>query len=121
MKQGYCSNITGNTGHINRQISGLGPYPTVDGEGILQQSENGGWGFGDVIVNNDLSGGDSGYIANWNLAWTNATTFIGNTVNPDQFIGVVLMKTDVIGKPGLICKDNTPPATISANGQKTPC
>jgi hypothetical protein len=31
---GYCSNVTGNSGHINRQISGKGPYETVDGEGV---------------------------------------------------------------------------------------
>lgn len=121
MKQGYCSNITGNTGHIHRQTAGLGPYETVDGEGILQQSENGGWGYGDVIVGNDLSGGTSGYIANWDLAWSNATTFIGNTVNPDQMIGVVLMNSDVIGTPGLVCKGNTPPAVISNKGKTTPC
>jgi hypothetical protein len=64
---GYCSNVTGNTGHINRQVSGKGPYETVDGEGILHQSQNGNWGYGDLIAHNDLSGGSSGYILN--CAW----------------------------------------------------
>jgi hypothetical protein len=115
MKQGYCSNITFNTGHIYRQIAGLGPYPTVDGEGILQQSENGGSGYGDLIMYNDLSGGSSGYVMNYDLPWTNATTFIGNIVNADQSIGVELQHADIIGKPGLICKNNTPPATVGKN------
>jgi hypothetical protein len=40
MNSGYCSNITGNTGHVYRQKAGATPYETVDGEGILHQSEN---------------------------------------------------------------------------------
>jgi hypothetical protein len=121
MKQGYCSNITSNTGHINRQNAGTGPYQSVDREGILQQSENGGAAYGDLIINNDLSGGDSGYIANWDLAWTNATSFTGNKVNPDQLIGVELQNSDTIGTPGLICKDYSPPATVSSVKTKNKC
>lgn len=85
MLSGYCNNVTGNSGHINRQKAGSSGYETVDGEGILHQSENGNPGYGcvpgmarmtlcpappplrvprcrDNIVNNDLSGGSSGYI-----------------------------------------------------------
>ena len=65
MNSGYCSNITGNTGHSNRQKAGSTPYETVDGEGILHQSENGNNAYGDLYVNNDLSGGGSGYIGIW--------------------------------------------------------
>ena len=60
MLSGFCSNVTGNSGRINRQAIPGTPYETVDGEGILHQSQNGNWGYGDVIVDNDLSGGESG-------------------------------------------------------------
>jgi hypothetical protein len=46
MLSGFCSNVTGNSGHINRQKAGTTPYETVDGEGILHQSENGNAGYG---------------------------------------------------------------------------
>ena len=63
MISGDCNNITGNTGHIHRQQAGTSVYETVDGEGILHQSENGNWGYGDVIVGNNFLGGSTGYIA----------------------------------------------------------
>ena len=72
---------------VNRQLASDTGYETVDGEGILHQSQNGNPGYGDVITHNDLSGGSSGYIANWDLPSQNYTTMIGNTVNSDQFIG----------------------------------
>ena len=111
MLSGYCNNVTSNSGHIYRQLAGSSGYETVDGEGILHQSQNGNPGYGDWIVNNDLSGGESGYIGepaaplfdvhigivcayllltytgNWDLATQNFTTMKGNTVNPDQWIG----------------------------------
>jgi len=119
MLSGFCSNVTGNTGHINRQAIAGTPYQTVDGEGILHQSQNGNWGYGDVIVGNDLSGGSSGYIANWDLLWQNATTLVGNTVNPSEMIGAVLMNDDVVGA-GWHCDGNSPPAVFK--GKTTvPC
>ena len=117
---GHCSNVTGNTGHIHRQLIAHTPYETVDGEGILHQSENGNWGYGDVIINNDLSGGSSGYIANWDLLWSNETTLIGNTVNPDQFIGVVNLNADIVG-PGWHCSNNNPPAVFKFKSGDQPC
>lgn len=117
---GHCSNVTSNSGHINRQTVAHTPYETVDGEGILHQSENGNWGFGDVFVSNDLSGGSSGYIAAWDLLWSNSTTMIGNKVNPDQFIGVVLLNNDVIG-PDWHCNDNNPPAVFKFKSGDQPC
>lgn len=119
MLSGFCSNVTGNTGHVNRQLIPGTPYETVDGEGILHQSQNGNWGFGDVIVGNDLSGGESGYIANWDLLWQNESTMSGNTVNADEMIGAVLMNDDVVGA-GWHCSGNSPPAVFK--GKTTvPC
>ena len=108
---GYCSNVTGNSGHINRQMSGKSGYETVDGEGILHQSQNGNWGYGDSIVGNDLSGGSSGYILNWDLQTTTATNWEDNTVNPDQQIGVLCLNSDTAGA-GNTCKGNKPPAQL---------
>ena len=117
MNSGYCSNITGNTGRINRQKAGSTPYDTVDGEGILHQSENGNIAYGDIYLNNDLSGGGSGYVGIWDLPFTNFTSFIGNTVNADQQIGVIsLQNADKVG-PGVHCSGNSPPAVLG----KAPC
>ena len=115
MNSGYCSNITGNTGRVNRQKAGATPYETVDGEGILHQSENGNDAFGDQYVRNDLSGGGSGYIGIWDLPSVNFTSFVGNTVNPDQQIGVIsLQNEDKVG-PEVHCSSNSPPAVIGKN------
>jgi len=48
MLAGYCNNVTGNSGHINRQMAGAAPLlrPSWRGEGILHQSENGNPGYG---------------------------------------------------------------------------
>jgi len=47
----------------------------------------------------------------------NFTSFIGNTVNPDQQIGVIsIQNADKIG-PGVHCSANTPPAVLG----KSPC
>jgi len=111
MLSGYCSNVTGNTGHINRQLSGKSGYETVDGEGILHQSQNGNWGYGDLIVGNDLSGGKSGYILNWDLKTTENSVWDSNTVNDDQQIGVLCLSGDTAGS-GNSCKNNRPPAKL---------
>ena len=140
MKQGYCSNITHNSGEIHRQIVGLGvllvlcwlncidldkvasplrhmpvhdvevcvyltlrhaptpglfftsgPYETVDGEGILMQSENGGNAYGDIIVGNDLSGGSSGYIANWDLAVSHEGSIMPMVLRREKGIHIYLV------------------------------
>ena len=115
MNSGYCSNITANTGHVNRQKAGATPYETVDGEGILHQSENGNNAYGDFYVANDLSGGGSGYIGVWGLPLTNFTVFYNNTVNPDQNIGVLSIQgSDAIGAE-VHCAGNTPPAILGKN------
>jgi hypothetical protein len=127
MLSGYCSNVTGNSAHVNRQHSGSpSGYDTVDGEGILHQAENGNAGFGDVFVGNDLTGGTSGYLAAWDLATTRNTHWEGNTVNSDQFIGVVCLGDDRADAAlGNTCRNNTPTATLCscAGGKctKTPC
>lgn len=43
--RGYESNVTLNTGHINRQKAADTSYDTVDGEGVLQQAINGNDGL----------------------------------------------------------------------------
>lgn len=115
MNSGYCSNITSNSGRVNRQKAGSTPYETVDGEGILHQSENGNDAFGDYYVNNDLSGGESGYMGIWDLPTVNYTYFFGNTVNADQQIGVIsIQNNDKVG-PEVHCSGNTPPAVLGKN------
>lgn len=115
MNSGYCSNITNNSGRVNRQKAGSTPYETVDGEGILHQSENGNNAFGDVYVANDLSGGSSGYIGIWDLPLVNYTSFYRNTVNADQLIGVISIQNgDQIGAE-VHCSGNYPPAVLGKN------
>ena len=126
MLSGYCSNVTGNSAHVNRQKAGSSSYLTVNGEGILHQSVNGNAGYGDLIVRNDFTGGSSGYIGNWDLATTKSTHWEGNTVNPDQFIGAICLSDDQAGAAlGNTCKANSPKATLCAckGGKctKTPC
>lgn len=127
MLSGYCSNVTGNSAHVNRQHSGLpSGYETVDGEALLHQAENGNVGFGDLIVDNDFTGGTSGYIGNWDLSKTSNTRWEGNTVNPDQFIGAVCMNDDQAGAElGNTCARNTPSAVLcsctAGKCTKTPC
>jgi hypothetical protein len=111
MLSGFCSNVTSNTAHVNRQMAGSTPYMTVDGEGILHQSENGNVGFGDWLVGNDMTGGSSGYIMNWDLASTSQTHWANNRVNPDQGIGLVCLNSDKAG-PGNTCSGNSPPAQL---------
>lgn len=64
--QGYASNITGCSGHVNSQAlvcptpedpSKLCPWHTVDGEGILQQAFESGSGYRHSWRGNDLTGG----------------------------------------------------------------
>jgi hypothetical protein len=62
----------------------------------------------------------SGYIANWDLPTQSNTVMRGNTVNSDQFIGVVLLNSDTTGA-GWHCSDNTPPAVFKGPKATTPC
>jgi hypothetical protein len=126
MLSGYCSNVTGNSAHVNRQLAGSSGYETVDGEGLLHQAENGNAGYGDLIVGNDFRGGSSGYVGNWDLESTKHTHWEGNMVNLDQFIGAICLNDDQAGAAlGNTCKDNSPQATLCActGGKcvKTPC
>ena len=66
-QKGYESNVTMNTGHINRQKAADTPYDTVDGEGILTQAWCGNDGIRNIWSKNDLSGGSTGYLAYYNL------------------------------------------------------
>lgn len=66
-QQGYESNLTMNTGHINRQKVSDTPYLSVDGEGVLHQASNGNDGIRNLWYKNDLSGGSTGYLAYYNL------------------------------------------------------
>jgi hypothetical protein len=93
----------------------------VDGEGILQQAVNGGYANGHAFVDNNLTGGSSGYILVYNVPQSNDLLFQGNTVNSDQSIGVLLGSTDTAA--GIKCSGNSPAATICQMGSKSckPC
>ena len=66
-QQGYASNLTMNTGHINRQKASDTPYETVDGEGVLHQASNGNDGLRNLWYKNNLSGGSTGYLVYYKL------------------------------------------------------
>ena len=66
-QKGYESNVTMNTGHINRQKAADTPYDTVDGEGILMQAWCGNNGIRIYGTKNNLSRGSMDYLAYYNL------------------------------------------------------
>ena len=66
-QKGYGNNLTLNTGHINRQKAADSSYETVDGEGILQQTENGNDALRNLWYKNDLHGGSTGYLVFYKL------------------------------------------------------
>lgn len=80
---------------------------------------NGGPGSADIIANNNLTGGDSGYILFYDLPSTDNVIFTGNVVNSDQSIGVLLFGSDT--SSGIKCSGNTPAATICNSRNCSPC
>lgn len=50
-----CLNATANSGHIYRQYVDGGRYLSVDGEGILSQTTNGGDAVANLFDANDFS------------------------------------------------------------------
>ena len=66
-QKGYGSNVTLNTGHINRQKAADTSYYTVDGEGVLQQTGNRNDSLHNLWYKNNLHGGSTGYLVFYNL------------------------------------------------------
>ena len=68
-QKGYGSKMTLNTRHINRQKAANTPYLTVDGEGVLQQSEKGNDGLHNLWYKNNLYGGSTGFYNPYNVEY----------------------------------------------------
>jgi hypothetical protein len=101
--------VANNTGHIHRQRAGTSGYDTVDGEGVLQQTQDGLTAVGNVWSGNDLSGGSSGYMNFYNIHNITGNVVTGNTVNADQTIGVADCRGCVVA--GNVCAGNSQPCT----------
>lgn len=101
---GAGSLVDSNTGEIHRQLTTSG-YSTTDGEGVLQQPQDGNTGARNVWTNNDLSFGSSGYMAYYGLQKVEYNTIEKNTVLKSENIGIIKslpgLKTE-----GNVCKDN---------------
>jgi hypothetical protein len=109
-QQGYESNLTMNSGHINRQKIPSTSYLTVDGEGILHQASNGNDGLRNLWYKNDLSGGSTGYLVYYKLYNVEYNQLISNTAAEGFSIGVII-DTDHHNVQHNVCKDNHPKCT----------
>ena len=108
---GFGSNVTLNTGHINRQKvnPSEGPYETVDGEGVLHQCNGNCNGIRGLWKNNDLSGGETGYMLYYFNQHVDDNTITSNKVNNNQQIGAIYYKGE--GEhSGNSCSGNDPKA-----------
>jgi len=106
---GYGNVVNKNTGEIHRQktISG---YYTTDGEGLLQQPQDGNTGARNVWTDNDFSFGSSGYMAYYGLQQVEFNTITGNKVLESESIGI-LKPLPGLKKQDNVCKDNSKPCT----------
>eukprot|EP00039_Didymoeca_costata_P033643 m.43363 g.43363 ORF g.43363 m.43363 type:complete len:490 (+) comp9972_c0_seq1:40-1509(+) len=110
-QDGIENNVTGNTGHIYRQLVYGTKFETVDGEGILVQCSNGNNQYRNIWNGNDLTGGGSGYIAYYGVNKVEDCDIIGNTVNSDQQIGFLNMHPQDVVKD-ITCKGNKPKCSM---------
>lgn len=101
------SYVVNNTAHVHRQIVAYGPYMTVDGEGVLQQPQDGLTAVSNVWMNNDLTGGTSGYMAYYNLKNITGNVVTGNSVISTEFIGIADCHGCVSSEN--VCQDNNMP------------
>eukprot|EP00039_Didymoeca_costata_P014950 m.247131 g.247131 ORF g.247131 m.247131 type:complete len:498 (-) comp16125_c1_seq20:41-1534(-) len=107
-----------NTGNINRQIvpggdCKPGTYETTDGEGILQQIQDGQVAERNIWEDNDLSFGEAGPMALYALHAVMDMTITGNKVNSKEIIGIIgggSTPKNGTGISNLKCSGNTPPA-----------
>jgi hypothetical protein len=104
---GYGSYIVNNTGTINRQTAYNTGYLSTDGEGVLHQEANNSQGRRDIWDNNDLRGGNSGYMAYYKLNSVYDSTITNNTVNSGEMIGGV----SIGSTSGIQCSGNSPSCT----------
>lgn len=107
-----------NTGNINRQfVPGTNckpsSYETTDGEGMLQQIQDGQVAQRNIWRNNDFSMGSSGYMGLYALHAVQDMTIEGNKVISTEKIGIYgggSTPKNGTGISNLVCKGNTPPA-----------
>ena len=83
---GFASNVTGNTGSINRQKTVDG-YETVDGEGVLHQAASNCDGLRTVWDRNDLTQGTTGYMLYYKLTGPSDNVVTDNKVLSSERIG----------------------------------
>jgi len=109
----------GNTGNINRQRvpdgsgCGVGKYETTDGEGILQQIQDGQVAERNVWRDNDLSFGAAGPMSLYALHAVADMVIVGNKVNAQNYIGIQnggSTPPNGTGIHDLQCSGNNPPA-----------
>jgi len=104
-QEGYGSNVTANTGHINRQKTNSS-YLTVDGEGILHQCAAGTDAYRNLWDHNDMRGGESGYMMYYKLTHVVDNILTNNKVNSNEHIGTIDNSGDVV--KGNHCSGNSP-------------
>jgi hypothetical protein len=106
-----------NTGAIHRQLtpSGCkaGSYLTTDGEGLLQQIQDGQVAERNVWKDNDFTFGSSGYMGLYALHAVMDMEITGNKVLSSEKIGIYAggsTPTNGTGISDLHCSGNKPPA-----------
>lgn len=103
---GYGSNVTANTGHINRQKV-QGGYLTTDGEGVLHQASSNSDMMYTLWNENNLEGGSSGYMLAYKLQEPSHNVITSNQVISSENIGCLAGNGGNCGKENE-CKDNHP-------------
>lgn len=103
---GYGSNVTANTGHINRQKTPSGYY-TTDGEGVLHQASANSDMMYTLWNEVNLLGGTSGYMLAYKLQEPSNNVITGNQVISGENIGCLAGNGGDCGKNNQ-CSDNHP-------------
>eukprot|EP00041_Stephanoeca_diplocostata_P009906 m.156636 g.156636 ORF g.156636 m.156636 type:complete len:494 (+) comp17943_c0_seq2:76-1557(+) len=121
---GSGSFIAYNTGNVNRQrtpsgCNQAGSYETTDGEGILQQIQDGAAAERDMWIDNDLSAGSAGPLMLYALHSIADLTIEGNTAGAGGTLQIGIVAGGSTPKNGtavanLVCKDNKPAAHCHA-------
>lgn len=105
---GTGNSVISNQGHINRQHT-LDGYETTDGEGVLQQPQDGNDAARNVWTSNDFRGGSSGYMAYYGLLQVEYCELTDNYAAAGEDIGILKPLPGLVLK-GNKCKGNHPPA-----------
>lgn len=102
--------MVNNTGHIHRQsLPTTARYLTVDGEGVLQQTQDGLSAVGNLWEGNDLTGGSSGFMLLWDLKNITRNVITGNSVLANMSVGVWDCRGCVVTDN--VCSGNSVPCT----------